>query len=149
MPRVLIAADESDVSVEAARVAHALFGDTAEYLLINVGITIDSTQFAWGEAAAIAMPMAIYPPSLAGDDDERIDEASHHAADIASDAHIDAEAVGAVGDPADAILAAARQHAVDVIVVASHERSWFDRLLRPSVTQELLREARVPILVVK
>jgi nucleotide-binding universal stress UspA family protein len=37
----------------------------------------------------------------------------------------------------------------DVIVVGSHERSWFSRLFVPSVTADVVKEAEVPVLVVK
>ena len=46
------------------------------------------------------------------------------------------------------MLRAADEHHVDVIVVGMHERGWFDRLVRPSVSKEILKEAKVPVLVV-
>jgi nucleotide-binding universal stress UspA family protein len=59
-----------------------------------------------------------------------------------------AEVIGQVGDPTDAIIdAAARCHA-DVIVVGSHDRNWFQRLLSPSVADAVVHDARVPVLVV-
>ena len=45
MTRVLIACDESDLAVHAAEVAQRLFGESSEYLLINVGAA--PTQFGW------------------------------------------------------------------------------------------------------
>lgn len=152
MTRVLIAADDSDLSVETARAAHQLFGDDAEYLLVNVGTAIDTNVYAWGEAYMVSVPL---PPVLStpdGADDDRgpaIDDARSQATEIVHTADIDAEPIGAVGDPAVAILEAARRHSVDVIAVGTHERSWFSRLFRPSVAHDLLREASVPILVVR
>ena len=37
MTTVLIAVDETDSSVHAVETAHRLFGDSAEYLVLNVG----------------------------------------------------------------------------------------------------------------
>jgi nucleotide-binding universal stress UspA family protein len=61
----------------------------------------------------------------------------------------DAEAVGAVGDPADAIMTVAEDRAADVIVVGSRGRGWLDRLVRPSVSQDVLRRTDIPVLLVK
>ena len=58
------------------------------------------------------------------------------------------QAIGQEGDPADAVLRAAEEHQVDVIVVGTHERGWFDRLVRPSVSKEIIKESKVPVLVV-
>ena len=60
----------------------------------------------------------------------------------------DAEAVGEEGDPATAVLRAADELHVDVIVVGTEERGWLDRLLRPSVSKEIVRHAHVPVLLV-
>ena len=61
----------------------------------------------------------------------------------------DVTPLGDVGDPATAIIEAAHAHAVDVVVIASHGRSWFSRLLSGSVEHDLLREADFAILVLK
>jgi nucleotide-binding universal stress UspA family protein len=54
-----------------------------------------------------------------------------------------------MGDVPTAILAAAHEHQANVIVVGSHERSWFSRLLNGSVANTLVREADMPVLVVR
>ncbi|MGH9271629.1 MAG: universal stress protein [Ilumatobacteraceae bacterium] len=72
------------------------------------------------------------------------------ARDAAAEAGLPAtEAIGELGDPTDAILRAAEERDVDVIVVGSHQRNWFERLLRRSVTKELVRHAEIPVLVVR
>jgi nucleotide-binding universal stress UspA family protein len=60
-----------------------------------------------------------------------------------------AQPVGETGDPADAIIAAAREYEADVIVVGSHDRGWFRRLLNPSVSGAVVRDADVPLLVAR
>ena len=52
-------------------------------------------------------------------------------------------------DPSEAILHAAHEQGADVIVVGSHERGWFSRLLSGSVSQDLVRRSDIPVLVVK
>ena len=82
---------------------------------------------------------------------EEIEERAHErAAEVAGDSDLDAaEVLGDTGDPAYAILDAAHEHQVDVIVVGSHERNWFSRLLSGSVSREVVRESTIPVLVVK
>jgi nucleotide-binding universal stress UspA family protein len=75
--------------------------------------------------------------------------AENQARDVADQSGLtEAHALGEAGDPAEAVLRAADEHHVDVIVVGTHHRGWFDRLLRPSVSKEIVRSATVPVLVV-
>jgi nucleotide-binding universal stress UspA family protein len=152
MTKILIAVDESDDSVNAARAAHRLFGDDADYLVINVGTLLATDAMAWGYAYPVAMPMVTYPPEVIEPRQGRptqMEAAEDRAIAVAAAAHLDdAGTVGTVGDPADAILEAAKANEVDVIVVGSHDRNWFTRLLTGSVSGELVRHSEVPVLVV-
>lgn len=49
--------------------------------------------------------------------------------------------------PAAAIVKAARRYRCDLIVMASHGRGGFSRLLLGSETQEVLTRSKVPVLV--
>jgi nucleotide-binding universal stress UspA family protein len=53
------------------------------------------------------------------------------------------------GLPADEILRFAEQEGFDLIVLGSHGRTGFARLLMGSVAEELIRKACCPVLVVK
>jgi nucleotide-binding universal stress UspA family protein len=144
MTKVLIAADTSKSSVEAARVAHSLFGDAAEYLVVNVDRAMNDAM-AWGAAYPLVMPLPAQ-----GDDETALQRAADVASDVKKSADLPAaESLGEVGDPASAIIQAAHEHNVDVIVVGSHTHSWFSRLFTGSVSNDLLREADIPVLVVK
>jgi nucleotide-binding universal stress UspA family protein len=52
------------------------------------------------------------------------------------------------GDPVREILSEADLRRADLLVVGTHGRSGFDRLLLGSVTEKLLRKARCPVLTV-
>lgn len=156
MTRVLIAADDSDLAVDTASRAHDLFGDDAAYFVIHVAESPTVPAMAWGAAYPVAMPMLAYPPPVAiageqSNDDSLRQAAEQHASMVADDASLgsDAHPLSDVGDPATAIIDAARDQHVDVIVVGSHERSWFSRLFSGSVVQDVVRDAPVPVLVVK
>ena len=117
---------------------------------MNVGQTLAGSTGAWGMAYPIGMPMAIVPLELLEEDrDAALEEAASHATEIALDAEIEAHPVGAIGDPVNAIIDAAHERLADVIVVGSRERGWLDRLLRSSVSESLVKNADVPVLVVK
>ena len=51
--------------------------------------------------------------------------------------------------PWEAILAAARKHKCDAIVMASHGRRGISALLLGSETQKVLTHSRVPVIVVR
>lgn len=53
------------------------------------------------------------------------------------------------GNPVDTILEACRARAVDLAVMSTHGRSGLSRLVLGSVTEEVLRQARTPLLVVR
>jgi nucleotide-binding universal stress UspA family protein len=61
----------------------------------------------------------------------------------------EAKLIGDVGDPARAILEAAHEHGVDVVVVGSHDRSWLSRLFSKSVSTEIVKRADLPVLLAK
>jgi nucleotide-binding universal stress UspA family protein len=54
----------------------------------------------------------------------------------------------AVGEPAEQILVLARKIHVDLIVIGTHSRTGLRLFLSGSVTTEVVRHARLPVLVV-
>jgi len=52
------------------------------------------------------------------------------------------------GSSADGILNCAETFLADLIIVGTHKRSGFDRLLMGSVAEDVVRNANVPVLVV-
>ena len=157
MTRVLVAVDDSESSVKAAETAHRLFGDDAEYLAVNCTNIVDLATVPWYGAGWGSPYAAPYGAVWAYRSDVEVADgivggehtAEDHARSVVEASGIDdAKAIGEEGDPADAVLRAAEEHQVDVIVVGTHERGWFDRLVRPSVSKEIIKEAKIPVLVV-
>jgi nucleotide-binding universal stress UspA family protein len=163
--KVLIALDDNDESIEAAALARRLFGEHAEYLAINVfehppsavrsgsswpTTPVGGSPMAWGavlpyDTGAAESVVDKDVPEITGRDVAARDALA--AAERAGLA--EAEVIGEVGDPARAILDAAQEHAVDVVVVGSHQRSWLSRLFSRSVSAEVVKRADVPVLVAK
>jgi nucleotide-binding universal stress UspA family protein len=175
MTQVLIAVDDSESSIKTASIAYALFGDGASYTVVNVA---DQSPMIWGGDAlvwGIGYPIVMAPSGIvevapagthpsAGSRDESlgadttsaevdnapIDAAIQVARDVATEARIpNPQVVGEVGDPATAIINAAHHHQADVIVIGSHDRSWFSKLFVPSVTGAVVREADIPVLIAR
>ena len=142
--RILIPTDGSDVSAAAEQAAIAFArAHGSEVVVLAVGQP--QPPIASAEAA-----MAI-DPGL--DDAMLLAAAKEHAHNVASAA----EAAGvrctslAVLDysPADAILATADSHGCDLIFMGSHGRRGLSRLLAGSVTQKVLADAHVPVMVMR
>lgn len=176
MTQVLIAVDDSESSIRTARIAYDLFGDSAHYTVVNVA---DQSPMIWGGDTlmwGIGYPIAMAPsgvveverrsaeprtdpsrdastsdgPPLAEVDISPIDAAIQVALDVATEADLpNPDVVGEVGDPASAIIAAAHHHQADVIVIGSHDRSWFSRLLVPSTAGTVVRDADIPVLIAR
>jgi len=170
MTRVLIAVDETEQSVVAAKAAHRLFGDDADYTVINVAKDV---PVYWGDdplGAGMAYPLAVPPvgtgmaatmplairvpsePSTMPSDDGAtpVDIASQQAEHVVAEAGVHhAKPIGDTGDAAEAIIAAAQDNAADVIVIGSHDHGWLDRLFTSSVGEKVIRKADTPVLVVR
>jgi nucleotide-binding universal stress UspA family protein len=160
MIRVLVAVDETEESVRAAEVAHRLFGEEAEYVAVNVAVMVTDPSVLpwWGAGWGVSYPITYgsawtyrsMDQSGISAAESEVEGATDEARSVADRSGLTgAEAVGEVGDPADAVLRVAQERAVDVIVLGTHDRGWFDRLVHPSVTKGVVRRAEIPVLVVK
>lgn len=71
---------------------------------------------------------------------------------VQEDAHrhsVKAKAITGTGAIADSIIKAAKKHHCDVIVMASHGRKGFSRVLLGSETLDVLTHSHVPVLVLR
>jgi nucleotide-binding universal stress UspA family protein len=145
---VLIAVDGSALDLVVCDRAHRLFGDDAEYVVVNVledPIVFATTPMGEG------LSMTVTPAAWTAVDSEDVAERARHLADEAAERaglpH--AEPVGVVGRPADVIVRAAQEHEADVIVLGTHDRGWIDRWLDPSVSKAVTHASTVPVLLVR
>jgi len=141
--RVLIALDESSVSLRAAREAARLFSPCgAEFLVINVARI--PVPMVTGAGFGMVTPMQA--------DARWLMPAEENEADLAERAEQagvpDAEPIATSGDPVRLICEAAEEHDVDVVVVGSHDKSALNRLFDPSISAQVVRDTHRPVLVV-
>lgn len=148
MPTVLIALDHSDASQAAALAAAELFGPHATYLAINVAdAPFDESAFVYGYAFPTVIPTMDDRP-MSERVFETVTRAREEAATMSAKAGVAAVPLGDMGDPATAILSAATEYGVDVIVTGWHDRSWFRGLFDKPVADALVSKANIPVLIV-
>ena len=167
MTRVLIAVDATEESVHAAEVASRLFGTEAEYLavsVVDVGVGAGDMRWwdtAWGTSYPVPYGSVWRPtgfvrsvdPAAEAEFGSPTEMARRAAEDTARGAAEEsglmaAETVGEIGDPADVITNAGAEWSADVIVLGTHDRSWFGRLLHGSVGKDVIEHSQVPVLVI-
>jgi nucleotide-binding universal stress UspA family protein len=136
--KVLVALDQSPISLRAAREAARLFPG-AEFLVVNVARTLSPWVMA-GEFGSVYSPSV---EELVARPDESELVAYAETAGLDEAAILTAE-----GDPATAICLAADDHDVDVVVVGSHDKGVLGRLFDPSVAQTVVQGTYRPVLVV-
>ncbi len=144
--RILVPTDGTPLSKKAVTSAIALAKlCNAELVALKVVPRYPQSYFEGGIA-------------LAQDEVKRVEKTWSDAGQAVVDAvKKSAEAKGLVAKAvvvrsevvSDAILAAAKKHRCDVIVMASHGRKGLKRLLLGSETQHVLTHATLPVLVLK
>jgi len=92
----------------------------------------------------------VAPPKDANpsDSDRIAQERLEQAHAYLEDRGLHAELVPTKGTPADAIVRLAQERGVDLIVVGSRHKRFFERLVEGSVNQNVLRRAGCDVLVV-
>jgi nucleotide-binding universal stress UspA family protein len=76
------------------------------------------------------------------------DAAISRIEELVTEAGVDVTGEKRAGNPHEAILEAARDEDVDLIVMGTHGRTGLDRYLLGSVTERVVRQAEVPVLTV-
>lgn len=136
---LLVAVDLSPWSAQALRVAADLAGE--------LGAAI--------RAIHVVRPSALELPEAAPDDADAGSVMDAHRAALARFVAAElGEATGVEllvsgGDPAAEVVLAAESTGADLIVMGTHGRTGLRHLLLGSVAEQVVREARVPVMVVK
>ncbi|MEW6473831.1 MAG: universal stress protein [Actinomycetota bacterium] len=140
--KVLVALDESAVSMRAAQEAVRLFsGRGVQFLVISVA----REPVPWvpvGGFGLVSVPPPGWEDAARGLDETEITERA-----TAAGAN-PAKVITDVGDAVECICAAAEEHDVDAVVVGGHDKGFLQRLLEPSVSAGVVRGTHRPVLVV-
>ena len=141
---ILVATDGSPASIEAARRAGTLLRPADQVTLLTVVSEVPGDD-AGGFEGSVFSPgeqERIWDAEMA----EARDELERTAAELTS-SRVDKRIV--VGDIGGSICSLAGELHVDVIVVGSHGRGTFERILLGSVSEQVVRHAPCPVLVVR
>jgi nucleotide-binding universal stress UspA family protein len=150
MRRVLVALDDTEASERAAHFVNEFFDGLDVEVL---GISVAEVPRTWiPESVGFG---AVYPWGFAGGVPPEaltagLAAAEDHAEQTLRRTELEAdERIVERGDPVEAINAAAEAQDVDLVVVGSHDKGIVDRLIEGSVSHELVRKARRPVLIVR
>jgi nucleotide-binding universal stress UspA family protein len=145
MPRfqtVLVATDGTDDSDGAVEAALDLAHDTGARLLVLTVVPEGTTDESGEE---------VEPPGRPPEEDEiaEAEERTDTILDHATEWGLDARSLIWEGEPGEAIVAAAESEAADVIVIGTNGRGGVGRMLMGSTSDHVIRNAPVPVMVVR
>jgi nucleotide-binding universal stress UspA family protein len=108
-----------------------------------------AADYAEQLGATLVVTNVAPPHDASPSDSDRIaQERLEQARSYLRDRGLEAELVATKGTPADAIVRLAQERGVDLIVVGSRHKRFFERLVEGSVNQNVLRRAGCDVLVV-
>jgi nucleotide-binding universal stress UspA family protein len=144
--RILVPTDGSVLSKKAVKSAVELASSLgAEVVALNVVPRYPTSYFEGGvsispsEVARVEKQWAEHGQALAEEVEKFAEKAGVHARAVTVRSDLVAEA----------IIAAAKKHKCDVVVMASHGRRGLKRLLLGSETQHVLTHGNIPVLVLR
>lgn len=140
--RILCPMDFSEFSAKSYTYAHSLAHHYEAKLFLEHVV----------QPLSMAYPFYAFPDTLGQVYANLLEDAEKHLKEVVQNYalnEIQPELVVREGFPTDAILNFAQTQAVDLIVMGTHGRRGFDRITMGSVTEQVLRKARCPVLVIR
>jgi nucleotide-binding universal stress UspA family protein len=140
---VLIGVDDSTESRHAIDIAFNFFGPDADYTVISVGENrpLFTTGYPGGTFVSAVHLTARF--------DNARQAALEQAQQAADSLPVDADVAANVGQPGTSLCDAASEFEADVVVIGSHDKNTWERLLHPSIGRYLIDHSPCPVLVVR
>ena len=139
--KILVAVDGSDISVRAAKHANTLAKRLAKPARIFL-VAVDAAPFP-GVVSRIGKEAM---DRIHAENHERMLAPARKA--LARSA-ADVRELAVVGEPAEAILAAAAANKADVLVMGSHGRGSVKGILLGSVSSKVIAQTDIPVTIVR
>ncbi len=134
--------EPADSALQVAReMAHAM---QSKLLLLNVVVPV-----AVPVAVEIPVGAAVTPEAALRRYREQAEEMIGALVEVLKPTGLDVQGLVVEGDPADAIVAAAEREAADLVVIATHGRTGWRRLVFGSVAEKVIRHAACPVLTIR
>jgi len=144
--RILVATDGSDLSKKAVQSALSLAALTGATLVALKVVPRYPRSYMEGALPVDAQNVKQIEAQWTANAQATVDAIKADA----SAQGVTAKAVVAKSDlVAEAVIAAAKKHKCDLIVMASHGRKGIKRLLLGSETQHVLTHSHIPVLVLR
>ncbi|RID99497.1 universal stress protein [Simplicispira hankyongi] len=144
--RILVATDGSDLSKKAVQSALSLAALTGATLVALKVVPRYPRSYMEGALPVDAQNVKQIEAQWTANAQTTVDAIKADA----SAQGVTAKAVVAKSDlVAEAVIAAAKKHKCDLIVMASHGRKGIKRLLLGSETQHVLTHSHIPVLVLR
>jgi nucleotide-binding universal stress UspA family protein len=144
--RILVTTDGSPLSRKAVRSAVDLAAATGASLVVLTVVTRYPVSYFEGGLTISSDDVRSIEKKWLEDGEALV----HGVAQTAKAAGVPAKAIVTRSNlVAEAIMAAAKKHKCDLIVMASHGRKGIKRLLLGSETQHVLTHSSVPVLVLR
>ncbi|MFI5383535.1 MAG: universal stress protein [Methanosarcina thermophila] len=139
--QILIATDGSETANEAADFAMEMFGCSgAKVYAVYV---IDTTPYR-------SIPLdKIWSKETLDEFEKAGQEATSYVEKIGKAAGVEVETRVLRGNPAEKIMSFAEDNNIDMIVVGSLGKGGYERIVLGSVSEKVVRHAKVPVLVVR
>lgn len=139
--KILVAVDGSDISVRAAKHANVLARSLAKPAKIFL-VAVDAAPFP-GVVSKIGK-----------DAMDRIHAENHErmlapARKALARSKADVREVATIGEPSEAILAAAKAHKADIVVMGSHGRGSVKGILLGSVSSKVIAQSELPVTIIR
>jgi universal stress protein A len=140
--RILCPVDFSEASFTALRAAADLARQlSAELIVLHVVVPLVTPIAEFGGQEANIERLHDAQAAMAG-------RSLRGMVDAVSDEGIRVRALDEIGEVVATILRAAADEVVDLIVMSTHGRTGWHRLLLGSVTEKLLRHAECPVMAI-
>ena len=150
MKRIMIALDYDPTAKRVAEMGN-LLAKTMDAEVVLLHVILDPVYYSnmdYSPIMGFAGHTEMIPMQL--DSIEGLKEASQHFLDKFKK-HLGDESIQTElreGDFAEAILKAAKDLHVDVIVMGSHSKKWLENIVMGSVVEKVLRETSIPLFII-
>ena len=139
--KILIATDGSETANEAADFGIEMMGCSgAKIYAVHV---IDITPYR-----SVSLDK-IWSKETLDEHEKEGYEATSYIERVAKASGVEVESRILKGDPAEKIVSFAEDNGIDMIIVGSLGKGGYDRLILGSVSEKVIRHAKVPVLVVR
>lgn len=150
MKKVLIALDYDPTSHKVAEVGYSTAKEmNAQVTLLHV-ITDPEHYTSTEYSAIMGMQGYMDTSQIQADSSEGLFHASMHFLNKIK-LHLNDETIHTMvreGDVAEIILEAAKDRFADIIAIGSHSQKWLENVLLGSITEKVIRNTPIPLLIV-